>query len=294
MDAGWPTSPRLRTWRQSFRDPAWVPAHTDLGCDWPVLSPMCGTHTPSTRTQHVHTRPWPPLPAGQTTSSLERHVQPVSVYCVEPSTRNFANLILTRDKFFSKDTPADVQWYIINTAMSNSTGMSHFPRGCKDELCSLQGNSDGTTERDYDFVPLSTLDDFFRTYELDSVDLMKVDTEGFDATVISGGMEVLSRHRVGVLAFEYHEVGVWREYSLRDIVDTLDGMNYVCYFDGGHGAGVGCLMAARGVGAFVLGWERGWERRKRGVVAPPPRCPGDCRQPNKLIHRQTRRAPTRP
>ena len=28
------------------------------------------------------------------------------------------------------------------------------------------------------------------------------------------------------------QVGVWREYKLQDIVEMLDGMNYVCYMDG--------------------------------------------------------------
>ena len=28
------------------------------------------------------------------------------------------------------------------------------------------------------------------------------------------------------------QVGVWREYKLQEIVEKLDGMNYVCYMDG--------------------------------------------------------------
>ena len=172
---------------------------------------------------------------------MDRHQAPVTLYCVEPSMRNFANLILTRDAFFPSSAPADVQWYIVNAAMSNSTGLAHFPRGCQDELCSLQGNSDGTTLRDFDYVPLATVDAFVKDYEIASIDLMKVDTEGFDATVLQGAMELLARGGIGVLSFEYHEVGVWREYSLRQNVERLDGLDYVCYFDGtwlGGGRGV--------------------------------------------------------
>lgn len=55
----------------------------------------------------------------------------------------------------------------------------------------------------------------------------QIDTEGFDATVIMGAMESIARGRIGVISFEYHEVGVWREYSLRQVVSWLDGFNYV-------------------------------------------------------------------
>lgn len=152
--------------------------------------------------------------------------------------RNFANLILTRDAFFPSDSPADVQWYIVNAAMSNTTGLAHFPRGCSDELCSLEGNSDGSKLRDFDYVPLATVDTFVKDYEIGKVDIMKIDTEGFDATVIQGAMEVLSTGKIGLLSFEYHEVGVWHEYSLRQTVERLDGLDYVCYFDGAS-----CLVA---------------------------------------------------
>lgn len=61
---------------------------------------------------------------------------------------------------------------------------------------------------------------------------LQIDTEGFDATVVMGAMEAIAKGRVGLVSFEYHEVGVWREYKLEDIVEMLDGMNYVCYMDG--------------------------------------------------------------
>lgn len=157
--------------------------------------------------------------------------------------RNFAHLILTRDAFFPPTSPPDLQWYIVNAAVSNVTGVSHFPRGCVDELCSLQGNSDGTRPRDFDYVPLTTLDALVKDYAIPAIDILKIDTEGFDATVILGSMEVLARGRVSLLTFEYHEVGVWREYALRDVVEKLDGLDYVCYFDseaaGPEGGGVG-------------------------------------------------------
>ncbi|KAL6772152.1 hypothetical protein ACKKBG_A29120 [Auxenochlorella protothecoides x Auxenochlorella symbiontica] len=212
----------------------------DIGCNkgyssahvFSLWAPELGFAPNTLRTKR------PEVPCGtcadcneQVKSTVKKHSAPLTLFCVEPSMRNFAHLILTRDAFFPPTSPPDLQWYIVNAAVSNVTGVSHFPRGCVDELCSLQGNSDGTRPRDFDYVPLTTLDALVKDYAIPAIDILKIDTEGFDATVILGSMEVLARGRVSLLTFEYHEVGVWREYALRDVVEKLDGLDYVCYFD---------------------------------------------------------------
>lgn len=165
-------------------------------------------------------------------SKIAESQGPITVYCVEPSMRNFANLILVRDAFFSQQTKADVQWYIMNAAISNDTKLVKFPRGCQDELCSLDGQSDGAKLSSFDWVPMQTVDHFLKTYEVPKVDVLKIDTEGYDATVLEGAMESIVKGKVDILSFEYHEVGVWREYKLKDYVEKLDGLGYVCYYDG--------------------------------------------------------------
>lgn len=157
---------------------------------------------------------------------------PVHVYCVEPSLRNFANLVGTRDAFFSSQTPAHLQWFLINAAVSNATGTVPFPRGCVDELCSLEGNSDGTRPRDVDPIPLYTVDAMLSSMGIPHVDVLKIDTEGYDAEVLNGALEALGRGAIDVLAFEYHEVGVWKQHSINTVAQKLAGFDFVCYFDG--------------------------------------------------------------
>jgi FkbM family methyltransferase len=170
----------------------------------------------------------------QAHSSVKESSGPVTVFCMEPSLYNYANLIMTRDKFFSNNKQ-QVQWYTVNAAMSNDTGLIQFPRDCVDELCSLDGSSDGAKPNNFDYVSLMTVDYFMKKYQVPYIDVLKIDTEGFDATVIAGAMEGLSSGRIGIISFEYHEVGVWREYSLESIVEKLDGLDYVCYYDGKGG-----------------------------------------------------------
>ena len=43
---------------------------------------------------------------------------------------------------------------------------------------------------------------------------------------------MLKAAAIGLLVFEYHEIGTWEMHSLRSVVDRLEGVGYVCYMDG--------------------------------------------------------------
>ena len=64
--------------------------------------------------------------------------------------------------------------YVVNAAMSNDTGLVQFPRDCVDELCSLDGQSDGKKPKNHDFVALMTVDYFLKKYGVPRVDVLKV------------------------------------------------------------------------------------------------------------------------
>lgn len=51
-------------------------------------------------------------------------------------------------------------------------------------------------------VPVTTLDEFTRTHGLEDVRLLKVDVEGFESQVFSGGKDFLSRVKPDVIVFE--------------------------------------------------------------------------------------------
>ena len=62
-----------------------------------------------------------------------------------------------------------------------------------------------------------TVDDLCRDEGLDAVDLLAVDTEGYDPMVIVGATNLLSRRRIRVLEFEYSKAGVWPLHHLPDV-----------------------------------------------------------------------------
>lgn len=51
-----------------------------------------------------------PSPPPQVNPAKPASKGDIAVFCMEPSLHNFANLVLTRDAFFGKAAPPNVQW----------------------------------------------------------------------------------------------------------------------------------------------------------------------------------------
>lgn len=177
----------------------------------------------------------------------------LTVIGVEPNMPTLAHLILTRDVFFNGSQPA-LQWHIVHSAVSNASSFAPFPRcTANDEECALTfGNAASLARTGIDVVPLRTVDELIAMYNVQYVDILKIDTEGFDAPAMEGAMGALMAGRVGVITFEYHFLGVWPQYQLADVAVKLGGLNYVCYYSGQIGA-EGSL--ARLTGCFTPVYE---------------------------------------
>jgi hypothetical protein len=64
------------------------------------------------------------------------------------------------------------------------------------------------------------------------VDILMIDTEGYDYLVIQGARQLLQSRNVRILIFEYHQSGVWRNYLLEDLKNQLLSYGYDCYYQG--------------------------------------------------------------
>jgi len=89
-------------------------------------------------------------------------------------------------------------------------------------------------------VPAITVDDFAKKHELQHISILDIDAEGSDALVLEGATGVLQSHKVDILKFEYHSVGAWAlsawgHRNLGDVIATLYGHGYECFFDGNNG-----------------------------------------------------------
>jgi hypothetical protein len=72
-------------------------------------------------------------------------------------------------------------------------------------------------------VQVTTVDDMMDKLRLQHLFLLKIDTEGFDILVLEGARKALTAHKIDVVLFEYHGIGLWGTapaYTLK--VSTAD------------------------------------------------------------------------
>mmetsp|Transcript_6573 Transcript_6573/g.7957 ORF Transcript_6573/g.7957 Transcript_6573/m.7957 type:complete len:446 (-) Transcript_6573:26-1363(-) len=84
-------------------------------------------------------------------------------------------------------------------------------------------------------VPCLTLDQLVERENLKQIDLLKIDTEGHDVGVLTGGLESLKKGKIPVILFEYN--AYWPEKrngkdSIQAVIEELVDLDYSCYFEG--------------------------------------------------------------
>ena len=85
----------------------------------------------------------------------------------------------------------------------------------------------GFTERGAVTVPVATIDDFVRERRLPRVDILKIDTQGYDLEVLRGAAVQLAAHRVGAVLLEVNFVPMYeRQASFADLHALLTGHGY--------------------------------------------------------------------
>jgi len=72
-------------------------------------------------------------------------------------------------------------------------------------------------------VEVATLDDRLRREGVTHVDLLKIDTEGHELSVLQGARELLAAGAIAAVVFEFNEMNVISRVFLRDFYDLLPG-----------------------------------------------------------------------
>lgn len=72
-------------------------------------------------------------------------------------------------------------------------------------------------------VQVVTLDEHCREHGLDRVDLLKIDTEGFELEVLKGAAGLIAERRIGVIQLEFNYCNVYSRVFMRDIEAAVPG-----------------------------------------------------------------------
>jgi FkbM family methyltransferase len=70
-------------------------------------------------------------------------------------------------------------------------------------------------------VEMRTLDSIARSLKVNRIDLLKIDTEGGELSVLRGAKRLLQNHKISVIQFEFNEMNVFSRALLQDFRDLL-------------------------------------------------------------------------
>jgi FkbM family methyltransferase len=127
---------------------------------------------------------------GQTTKGLIRYFPNANIYCFEPVAASFAKL--------RKNYCLNANVHPIQKALGSESGQISIALHNDSELNTLVTNSrrmedlSGETET----VQVMTIDQFCRNADLAHIDLLKIDVQGWEVSVLSGASSMLSRNKV--------------------------------------------------------------------------------------------------
>lgn len=75
-------------------------------------------------------------------------------------------------------------------------------------------------------VPVETGDSYAERHDIDTIDLLKIDVEGAEPSVLRGFSTMLGRGAIGAIQFEYGVVAVIDKFLMSDFYALLGGYGY--------------------------------------------------------------------
>jgi len=166
---------------------------------------------------------------GQSAAHFHELFPAARIFSVEPSSRTFEQM-KNRVKDIPQVTP-------IRAAVGSSEGTTRLKitgASVNSSILPYLKPTGDDTIRDEEEVPLRTVAGICTEHRIEKVDLLKIDTQGYDLQVMKGAEALLSSHRVRcilteVLMVQMYEGQAW----FHDIVTYLAGMGF--RFCGLHG-----------------------------------------------------------
>jgi FkbM family methyltransferase len=141
--------------------------------------------------------------SGQTALELLAHLPAAHIFSFEPHPTTFAKLLATIG-----NVP---NFTATNTALGATTGslpMTVYDLDCVNTLrpgFHPTGRFQATNSIE---VPVTTLDLFCATHAIPAIDLLKIDTEGFDLMVLHGAANLLANGKVTFVYVEFNDLDI--------------------------------------------------------------------------------------
>jgi FkbM family methyltransferase len=138
-----------------------------------------------------------------------------TVYAFEPVPSSFAQLAANLEGRVNLN----------NCALGTTAGTAEiFAPSAVPELASLHHRDLSNFSLAADSlgsVPVRTIDDFCAEREITHIDLLKLDTEGYERSVVAGARRLLETRAIDAIQFEFGGANIDAKVFLRDIIGVL-------------------------------------------------------------------------
>ncbi|WP_431282341.1 FkbM family methyltransferase [Humitalea sp. 24SJ18S-53] len=150
---------------------------------------------------------------------LARIAPTARIHAFEPHPRTFADLTTHVD-------PARVT--LVNAALGDSSGTLELF-----DFADRDGSTQASLSRDavgiFDDAIVShqiactTLDAYLAERGIETIDFLKIDTEGFDLNVLKGAASAIADRRIRLIQFEFIPANIATHVTMRDFFECLPG-----------------------------------------------------------------------
>lgn len=142
----------------------------------------------------------------------------VELYAFEPHPKTFITLQEKAKKFGFKtinkgcaDTIGKLKFY----DYANNDGSEHATL-LEGVFTDLYNNETIVHE-----VDVTTLDAFMQEHKIEHIDLLKIDTEGFEYNVMSGCLESIKNNKIKAIHFEFNSMNIISKVFMKDFIKIL-------------------------------------------------------------------------
>ena len=142
-----------------------------------------------------------------------------NVLAIEPSPENFSTLV------YNIKLQNDQNINAFNFAIGDKNDEIEFLIGKKSNWSKVKDENDIIESEDKIIkIPLKTLNSFVKDNQLEKIDLLRMDVEGYENNIIDGAIEVLTKFKPKIMV-EIHKM-IMGKKKTREILEKLKKLNY--------------------------------------------------------------------
>jgi len=75
-------------------------------------------------------------------------------------------------------------------------------------------------------IKIDTLDNYCSKENIESIDLLKIDTEGFEYEALQGAKSMLENKKIKMIQFEFNEINIVKRRFIRDFYELLNDFDF--------------------------------------------------------------------